>query len=31
MALPHIVYKTRENNSDDADVLPGDNDQVSVQ
>ncbi len=26
MALPHIVYKTRENNSDDADVLPVDND-----
>ena len=27
MALPRIVYKTRENNSDDTDVLPSDNDQ----
>lgn len=27
MPLPHIVYKRRENNSDDTDVLPGDNDQ----
>jgi hypothetical protein len=27
MSLPHIVYKTRENNSVGTDVLPGDNDQ----
>jgi hypothetical protein len=27
VALPHIVYKTRENNSDDTNVLPDDNDQ----
>ena len=27
MPQPHIVYKTRESNSDGADVLPGDNDQ----
>ena len=30
MALPHIVYKTREDNSDDTDVLPVDNDQGPV-
>jgi FMN phosphatase YigB (HAD superfamily) len=30
MALPHIVYKARENNSDDTDVLPVDNDQGPV-
>jgi hypothetical protein len=28
MPQPHIVYKTRESNSDGADVLPGDNDPV---
>jgi hypothetical protein len=27
MPPPHIVYKTRENHSDDTDVLPGHNDQ----
>jgi hypothetical protein len=27
MHLPHIVYKTRESNSGDTDVLPSDNDQ----
>jgi hypothetical protein len=27
MQLPHIVYKTRDNNSDNTDVLPGDHDQ----
>ena len=30
MPLPHIVYKTRESNSDGADVLPGDDDQWPV-
>ena len=30
MALPHIVYKTREDNSYDTDVLPVDNDQGPV-
>ena len=30
MALPRIVYKTRENNNDDNDVLPVDNDQGPV-
>jgi hypothetical protein len=30
MPLPRIVYKTRENNSDGTDVLPGDNDQWPV-
>ena len=30
MPLPRIVYKTRENNSDDTDVLPVDNDQGPV-
>ena len=30
MPLPHIVYKTRESNSDGTDVLPGDNDQWPV-
>ena len=30
MPLPRIVYKTTENNSDDADVLPVDNDQGPV-
>jgi hypothetical protein len=30
MPPPHIVYKTRENNSDDTDVLSVDNDQGAV-
>jgi hypothetical protein len=30
MALPRIVYKTRENNSDHTDLLPVDNDQGPV-
>jgi hypothetical protein len=30
MPLPRIIYKTRENNSDDNDVLPVDNDQGPV-
>ena len=30
MPLPRIVYKTRENNGDDTDVLPVDNDQGPV-
>jgi len=30
MALPHIVHKIKDNNSDDVDVLPDDNDQWPV-
>ena len=30
MQLPHIVYKTRESNSNGTDVLPSDNDQWPV-